>query len=438
MAKEIPDELKQFKSALDGKTGGMNSSATTIASKLGDVAAASTSAKGEVEAAYKPADGNNVAASKLGSLSMLITSISDDLTSTISSACSSADSIISMVVQMENLITDINTQQGIISSERAKEKPDTGRISSANAKIAEDEAKFDTLESDAKSALESLKAMDKTADTSSVSVGAADSSTPAITLDDYTKYLDQLKYGSFTKQTFVASNNVSIDYFLYVPDYGTNVSGLPVFMYMHGAGDRNVGDHIVTDNCFGAAIKNKEVTPSGIVVLPYVSNGVKYYENKEFRKALAELPVAVSKQYNGDPNRISVGGTSYGAVVSYLLVNENPGTFSAVVNACGANNVTDAFNGVKVWNFNGDSNVGNHTTKNYVAKQNDATKAAGGITMPYIIISGQYGHSNVGDRVFRQKQDDGTGNKVWVFEWAFAQVKGENLRKVPDTVAARA
>ena len=426
MAKVIPSELKEFKDALDGKLDGMNSSASDISSKINQVATASTTAKGEVDAAYKPADGNNVASSKLESLSTLIKAISEDLTSTISAATGSASSIISKVSEMESLIADIEAQQGIISDEKGKENPNTSTINTANNKISEDETKFDELETNAKSELTALKGMDKSVSTESSSVAAPDGSKTESKLAEYTKYLSQLKYGSFTEATFTASNGISIDYFIYKPDYGQEVKGLPVFMYMHGIGFEDRGKGIVTYGGLGEAIANRSVTPSGIVVMPHVKNG-RLYENAEYRKALAELPVQVCKNNDGDPNRISVGGTSYGAVTAFKLVNENPGVFSAVVNACGANDVTSAFKNVKVWNFNGRRDDKNHTGRTYVRNATDAVEQAGGSAM-YTLFDDQWGHTNVGTKAFQNKYQDETGEYVYPFEWAFRQSKEEPVK----------
>ena len=439
-SRTIPNDLLEFKNALEGKVDKVVSDAGDIAKSIGDVATISNTAKASVAEAYKPADGNNQAVAKLESLSTLVEAISSDVTSTASAAASSANAIISDVNEMDSLIKDMEAQEGIVSKERAKkdpDKPNTSKISAAQSKIKEDESKFDELEAKAKSALEALKGMDKSVQEVG-SVGAAgdakevskDDVTGGATtqLAEYTKYLNQLKYGTFTKKRYADPNGVAIDYFVYVPDYGQKVSGLPTLMFMHGGGDKGIGDHVCTDSCVGELIKNKSITPSGIVILPHVPVCTANYENPKYRKALANLAVSVSKEYDGDPNRISVGGLSYGGVIAHKLITENPGTFSAVVSACGANDVDSSYQGVSVWNFNGMASATNHTDKKYVAKQTEAVKAAGGDTMPYIQFKGQYAHTNVGNLTFQQKQQDQDGNMVWVIEWAFSQVKGKPIQ----------
>ena len=429
MAKEIPAELKDFKNALEGKTGSMSSKASEIVSSMTKVADASTSAKGEIDVAYKPADGNNQASAKLDSLSTLITAIGSDVTSTISSACSQADSIIGKVSEMETLITNIEAQEARKRTAQAKKPdPDTATISDADAKIKEYETQFDEKEAAATSELAALRGMDKSVDSSSASTGAPDTAATETKLAEYTKYLSQLKYGTFTELSFTASNGISINYFLYKPDYGTEVEGLPVFMYMHGIGFNDTGTQIVTYGGLGEAIKNKTVTPSGIVVMPHVKNG-RLYENENYRDALAELAVQVCKDNNGDTNRISVGGCSYGAVTAFRLVTEHPGTFSAVVNAAGAADVTDAFKDVKVWNFNGRRDDPNHTGKSYVAKANKAVESVGGSAM-YTLFDDVWGHTNVATKAFQNKYQDENGEYIYPFEWAFKQTKEEPVKTV--------
>ena len=432
MAREIPEELKKFKEALDGKLSGVTSAASNISSKLGEVVSASDAARSDIEANYQESDGKSTASSKLSSLSSIVKSIGEDVTTTVSAAVSSAVGIISKVTEMETLITDMESQQSIINSEKGKKEPNTSRINTASNKIKEDETKFDELKAAAEGELSALKGMDKSVNLSgSSSSGASTTTTTTETtvttnIAEYTKYLSQLKYGTFTEATYQAPNGIKIDYYIYKPDYGQDVKGLPVFMYMHGIGFEDKGKSIVTYGGLGEAIQKKTVTPSGIVVLPHVKNG-KLYENAEYRKALASLAVQVSKDNNGDPNRISIGGTSYGAVTAFRLVNENPGVFSAVVNACGANDVTSAFKNVKVWNFNGRNEANNHTGKKYIQKQTEAVKSAGG-SGQFTFIDNVWAHTKVGTLAFQNKyKDEKTGEMIYPFEWAFRQSKTESV-----------
>lgn len=241
-------------------------------------------------------------------------------------------------------------------------------------------------------------------------------------------------YGSFTRESFTASNGISIDYLIYRPSYNgsTDVSGLPVHMYMTGASMKSTGDHIMTDAGLGKLLNEKNITPSGIVIVPYVPSGVEY-ENKNYRKALAELPVAVCKQNNGDTNRISLSGHSYGAITAYNLVNENPGVFSAIVPVSGSKPPTEAFKNVKVWAFHGQQdNPGNNTDYRKAVKNVDAIQAMGGTATlhTYTDYPNCY-HSHTHDYTFSNSFDDPDKDdqeEINPLEWAFKQRKDETVK----------
>jgi hypothetical protein len=429
MARQVPSDLLSFRDAVQGSLGSMSASASEIASKIGSLSGSVAATKNSVLESYQSSTEVNQGAAKLESSNEIMTKIGSDAQSTLTSAVSSAGAICSGVDEMESLLADIENQNAIISRERGKEYPNVGAINSANSKIKEDETKFDELCSKATEQLAALKGMDSSVPGAESGDGGASAdgvATGTASLAEYTKYLNQLKYGTFTTKTYTASNGIELKYYLYVPDYGTEVSGLPVFMYMHGAGFDDIGEQIVTYGGLGEAIQNQTVTPSGIVVMPYVKNG-RLYEKEEYRDALAELPIAVCKEYNGDTNRISCGGVSYGAVTAYRLVNEHPGEFSAVVGACGAEEITDAFENVKAWNFNGRNEANNHTGRKYVGKQTEAVNAAGGKAM-YTTFDNVWAHTKCGTIAFQNKHTDENGNEVYPFEWAFAQTKEEKVK----------
>ena len=234
----------------------------------------------------------------------------------------------------------------------------------------------------------------------------------------YKNHLDDLKFGEFTREV-INVDGEEIACYVYKPDYGTEVTGLPVMMYMTGQSMEGNGEGIVTYGGLGGALQSQSVTPSGLVVIPYVPDGY-HYESKEYRDKLNKIPSIIAEKYNGDTNRMSIGGCSYGGVAAYKIVDEHPDTYAAVVTAAGANDVTSAFNGVSVVNFLPDGNSGSeHTNPNYIKGQSNAVNRAGGNSQT-IKIDGQYGHTNVANYGFWKKYDfDGDGKEEYVFEWAF-------------------
>ena len=415
MAVEISQELKDFKSATAGKMDSVNSALGTLKGAISTLNSTTASASSGIEQYYKSAN-KEVVIGSISSLSNVCGKIGTSLDSDLSGIISGVTALDSKITELEGLKTAIDEANDVISRETAKANddndktiPDYTLLSSARSTVYSSTNEFNSLHSEALRQLAALKSKD--GDLSFVK---------DFTQMDFSALSGNLKFGSFTTKTFKASNGIEIKYYLYVPDYGQEVENLPVMLYMHGAGMDDTGEQMVTYGCLGEALQKKTVTPSGIIAIPYVRNG-HLYESPEYRKALAELPVKVCKDYNGDENRISCGGVSYGAVTAYRLVNENPGEFSAVVNACGAEEVTSAFKGVKVWNFSGLGNTGNHTSKSYVGRQTEAVKKAGG-TAKYTEVD-TYAHTNVGTMTFQHKFKDETGEEIYPFEWAFKQTK---------------
>ena len=234
----------------------------------------------------------------------------------------------------------------------------------------------------------------------------------------YLNHLDDLKYGSFTREV-IDVDGEKITCYVYRPDYGTDVTGLPVMMYMHGASMTGTGESIVTYGGLGEALNNKSITPSGIVVIPHVASGVQY-ESKAYRDKLNQIPTIIANKYGGDTNKLSVGGVSYGGLTAYNLVREHPGTYAAVVTACGAQEVDSSFKDVSVLNFVGESNDGNHTASSYVQRQSDAVNSVGGESK-VIKINKQWAHTNVGTYAFQNVYmcDDNSNKEEYPTEWAF-------------------
>lgn len=414
MAISVSQELKNFKAATFGKEDGLKASLSLLTDSLETLSNAIATAQSGISSYYNSAN-KEVIISSISKLSETCKKIEDSVNTDLGGMIAEVSSLNKDIEQLEKYVTAVENASSVIYSENQKDEPDSRVIANANATINDSTEKFNTLNESVVQKLASLKNNDANLQfVSDFSVSSFEAS------------LGDLQYGSFTTQTFTSSNGIKIKYYLYVPDYGKEVDGLPVMLYMHGVGMDNTGEGIVTYGGLGEVLQNKTVTPSGIIAIPYVKNG-HLYEDEEYRKALAELPLQVCEDYNGDRNRISCGGVSYGSVTAYRLVNENPGEFSCVVAACGAEEVTSAFNGVKVWNFNGKSNSSGHTGTKYVEGQTEEVKKVGGTALEYTVFD-TYAHTNVGTMTFQNKHPDETGTEIYPFEWAFKQVN-ESTRK---------
>ena len=260
--------------------------------------------------------------------------------------------------------------------------------------------------------------MDKDA---SVEASAGDTSgatTGTNALATYTQYLSNLKYGSFTQQSFTSSNGQTMQYWLYVPDYGTEVSGLPVMMYLHGGGSDENSMTSITYHGLTKCIANQEITPSGIVICPLVTK----FFTEETTQTIKELTDSVVQTYNADPNRISISGHSYGAVQSYQMVNTYPDYYAACIPISGSTDVTSSFKDTKVWAFHGGfDNKGSISKLDDVKTRLSQIDSMGGDTQLYVFE--RMGHAYVQDRTYEGQFESPDGKVESPLEWAFNQTK---------------
>ena len=421
MAREVPPELKEFRSKVEGSLGNMTTTAANIASSVDALNTIIGSIKSRVEAAYKSSTDTNQAVTKLSNTSEIIVNMKSNIESTLNGAIGKAQTICDNTKTLEDLSTAISEAESTISAENAKEEPNQYNLIKAKQTKESSEEEFDRLKPETETALSELKAMDKAEEKlNDGSAAASDSSASAAeTLASFTADMSKLKYGTFEERVFEASNGKKITYSIYIPDYGTESvpEGLPVFMYIHG-GQKTGTSKVAWDNGITRMIRQKEVTPSGIVISPYVVD----FDDEPTRVALKELNESVVNKYNCDRDRISIGGASYGAIMSYQMVNDNPGYYSACVPISGYDEVTSAFEDVEVWALHGksDNKKGGRTRYPVACEKMEEIESVGGdaylSTMPI-------GHSNAQNRAFQDGYTSPDGDVVSPLEWAFRQSK---------------
>ena len=179
----------------------------------------------------------------------------------------------------------------------------------------------------------------------------------------YMNYIDDLKYGTFSERLVYHDEETGLDipYYVYTPDYGRDVTGTPTTLWMHGSASSESG---WLTNGLTSIIYNQEATPEGTVIMPYIAN----HEAPGLEKALKNLTDNVVADTNGDTNKITVAGHSYGGIVTYRMVNAYPDYFAAAIPISGSGKVTDAFSDTKTWIFNGTGENGGSTS--YAAASN--------------------------------------------------------------------
>ncbi len=419
MAKEVPQELKTFKEKVEGKTGKMTSTTSDIASKISDLSTVVTSVKSRVSSAYQSSTEVNTAVTKLDNTNELINNIKSDVESTLNGAIGEAEAIVSNTTTLLEYEAKIKANESAISTENKKEEPNSGRIASLRSENRELESKFDELVSETQAKLVALKGKDSSLQKAEEASG----SDSANKLDSYSYDLANLKYGSFITDTFVSSKGVEVPYHLYIPDYGTDVTGLPVFMYIHGGRKQN-NYQGSWNNGITKMIEDKTVTPSGIVISPFCKN----FDNEGTFEALKELTDQVVSKYKCDTDRISIGGASYGAITAYQMVNHYPDYYAACVPVAGYDTVTDAFKDVAVWALHGTRDLGQgRTNYNVTVQRVDEINKVGGSA--YLTPLKGLGHSNIHNKVYQNKFTTPDGDQDTPLEWAFKQSKSKNKAK---------
>ena len=414
MSLVIAQELLDFESSLNGKIDGLSSSVTNITNGLTGLSNATTTASNGFSQNYKSSNKSKI----INSLTSLIdvcnkinTSVSNDLSNMINEA----SSILTKINKLKDYKKAVDDANSAIDIENRKAEPNNVEISSKRSIVYSNTNAFNTLHAEVVSQLAKLKSMD--ADLSFVK--------------DFTKtsveqLKDNLKFGTFELRRFKASNGTVVQYYIYIPDYGKEVEGLPINMYMHGSGIGENSASRLTASGLGKYIKEKKVSPTGIVILPLAPTG-RTYESKTFRDALAELPLSVADKYKADKTRISLSGHSWGAIEAYRLVNEHPGEFSAIVPISGSNKVTSAFNGVSVWAFHGttDTKTANTSYAQATDKMKEI-KQQGGTAVMHAYNGGTHGYAdskgkkNIIEETFTNEYEI-DGEKINPLEWAFQQ-----------------
>ena len=235
----------------------------------------------------------------------------------------------------------------------------------------------------------------------------------------YKDYIQNLKYGSFKKESYTAKNGVTINYYIYKPDYGTEVEGLPVMMYMHGSGESGSG----ALKCgLPKFLSEKSTTPSGIVICPQAPSSSAFYKDN-YLQALNELTTHIANENNGDLNKISLSGHSYGAYVGYKLVNKYPNYYSAFVPISGPGEYTEALKNVNIWAFHGSNDTG----VDYRAAYNAVNRLKNNGAPAEMHTFQGAGHGGVQNYTYEKEYQREDGQVISPLEWAFEQEKLSKL-----------
>jgi len=437
MARAIDAKLVEFKTKVGGSISSMQTTVSDLSSRLSSLSTLCSNTSDAISNAYKSVNQATVL-SKFTQIEEIYKKISNSLESDLGTILSRASVLVENVTKLELLLKEIQDAESRIANAGSYRDESSAsnwfekrEIRSHNAKIKKiiDEAQavidskgpeFDSLHTSSLAELTALQGMD-----SSLNFVSEFSITDITTLSQY--YLG----GELVEKTYTASNGVKVNYFIYVPQYSTDVTGLPVHVYLHGAGEFG-GDETLTTS-LPAQIKKGVIKPNGIVICPQGSSAQasnnQWWNDNAYEDALIELTNNVVQTYQADSNRISLSGHSQGAIGGYRLISRNPGYFSAFMPVSGHSKKMEntgtqwqTLGDVKIWAFHGttDSSVEYAGATNVKSE----LEKLGYDNMEIYAFKGR-GHSIQND-VYKNSYEYSDGTSYNPLDWAFLQDKSKN------------
>ena len=414
---EIDQELLTFKAKVEPSLGAMESTVSQITDKLSNLTQASNATKDAFANCYNSENKSTILA-KFDSINKVYSQISSSLQGDMKAILNSAKTLIAKVDELITLKQQIDADLSISGTRKSYSKDATraeiNEVEAHNKKVEEAEARlktnqplFETKKAEAKTLLNKLKGMDASLSfTTSFAHSIASSVTETIT------------GRTFEKRYYKASNGYKLEYYIYIPEYGKDVTNLPVHVYLHGSGE--AGHGVLRQSLPRMLNKGKDV--NGIVICPQSPDGK--WNDTKLEDAVVELTSKVVQAYNADPKRISLSGHSNGAIGGYKVVLRYPDTFSAFVPISGGARSAikkneekwESLSTTKIWACHGT----NDTAVNYsYALEVEKNMAKYG---NFKLTSFKKGGHGIQNKVYDGKYEyDG---KEWdIMDWCFAQVK---------------
>ena len=399
----IATELKDFKAKMNSSAiNGMNSASSTITNGLQSLTTSASSVQSSIDSNYSSANKSTIL-SNLGRVNEIYSKIATSIDSDLSSLLSGVQSVVKKVEELETINTLISDLQGQMNSVVGNDEEANSRRANIQSQIDARNTEFDLKQEEAKAALKSLKSQD-----------GSIAFVQEFSLSSYEQLKDSLEYGTFELKKFTSSSGKTIEYYIYVPDYGTEVDNLPCMLYMHGGMSEGSNSDWSTYG-LTSYIKNQTITPSGIVIMPHITN---FYDFD----TLKELTDSVVSEYNCDTNKISISGHSNGGIATYNMLNRYPGYFSCAIPISGTN--YDSINaqscdGVKVWAFGGTSEGGSGNCSSTTGKKAVSKINSLGGEAKFTDVPG--GHSASNKDTYAKEYESPDGEMINPLEWAFQQ-----------------
>lgn len=427
MAEAIASELVNFKTKVSSSLSSMESTLSTLVSKIAELTNINTSTQSSISYVYS-SENKDAVLEKFTKINTIYNKVTTSLESDLKNILTNSSLLIEKITKLETLKAEIEQQEAKIksagsamsynsdmSNKKEVDSHNSARqkiINEANAIISSKTSEFNTLHEEAKSDLNKLKSADSTL-----------SFVTEFQPIDISLLSQYFTGSSFEKFTYKASNGKTVEFYLYVPEYSKEVTNLPVHIYLHGAGE------------FGSGVLNQSLPKmlkegldvNGIVICPQGKEDT-YWNDNDYQDALIEATNSVVTQYNADASRISLSGHSQGAIGGYRLVSRNPGYFSAFMPIAGHSgkmeNTTEgwqAVSDVKIWSFHGtDDSAVKYSGSTSVMEK---LESMGSDNMELYTFQGG-GHS-IQNKVF-SGQFEYNGETYNPLEWAFTQTVNDD------------
>ena len=305
MSVVIDQELISFKTKVEPSLGNMNNTKSLLVSKLTNLSNAATSVKSSIDNVYN-SENKALILSKFDDINSVYAKISSSVDGDLGNILGKAESLVSLVSQLETLRNEIATDEYIVGH--------ADNYKASEASINSNTSQFNSKHQEALTVLSTLKGMD-------ASLGFTSSSSTSTASGSYNN--GQIVGRTFERRTFVSSKGVKMDYYIYIPKYATDVKKLPVHVYLHGGGGTGGIKYSLPK------MINKGLDVNGIVISPLSTSG--QWLNEDLEDAVVELTQQVVESYDADSNRISLSGHSNGANGGYRILSRYPDYFSAFV-----------------------------------------------------------------------------------------------------------
>ncbi len=200
---------------------------------------------------------------------------------------------------------------------------------------------------------------------------------------------------------------LTIPYAVYLPPGHATTRAWPLILFLHGAGESGHDGVAPTKVGIGPALRKFPDRYPAIVILPQCPAGSHWYGH------VAELALHaaddVTREYNGDGDRLYLTGISMGGFGSFWLASEHSDRLAAVVPVCGGGDASMAgvLADLPMWVFHGGAD--NVVPVEHSQRMVEAIRAAGGRNVRYTEYP-RVGH-NSWDSAYAEQE-----MTAWLFE----------------------